>query len=131
MAYLAIIPARGGSKRIHKKNLAKLGKHSLLGWAILCAQGTRDIDDILVSTDDLEIAQEAQGYGVKVEWLRPNSLASDDAKTIDVLLFELNEYIKQKSIIPHNCVLLEPTAPLRTPEILKSAIEMFPICSGR
>lgn len=123
--YLAIIPARGGSKRIPRKNLSKLGKDSLLGLAIKCAQETPEIESIIVSTDDAEIAEEAARYGVVVEWMRSLELSRDDTKTIDVLKFELTEFIKRKSIHPKHCVLLEPTSPLRTPKMLSSAIQYF------
>lgn len=123
--FLAVIPARGGSKRIPYKNLVKIGKHSLLGLAIKCAKETPAINDILVSTDDKDIAEEARRYGVKVEWWRPAELAADNGKTIDVLKFELLEYTQRKGFQPQFCILLEPTAPLRTPEILTSAIETF------
>jgi CMP-N,N'-diacetyllegionaminic acid synthase len=122
---IAIIPARGGSKRIYKKNLSRIGKHSLLGWAIICAKSTSAIDKIIISTDDPEIKAEALLYDIEVEHFRPPHLSSDSAKTIDVLKYELVEFSKKYHVECQNCLLIEPTAPLRTPDILATAIDLF------
>jgi len=83
---LAIIPARGGSKRVPRKNLAMAGGKPLLAWAILAAQKAKRVGRVLVSTDDLEIADAAKSFGVEVPWLRPASLARDDSSTLDVVI---------------------------------------------
>src|SRR5439155_10908394 len=68
---VAIIPARGGSKRIPRKNLAVAGGRSLLGWAVHAAKTARQVGQVIVSTDDDEIAQAARVLGVEIPWLRP------------------------------------------------------------
>ena len=74
---LAIIPARGGSKGLPGKNIKPLCGKPLIGWSIEQAQASKYIDEIFVSTDSLEIANVAEGFGVSIPFLRPEELASD------------------------------------------------------
>lgn len=122
--FLAIIPARGGSKRIPQKNLSKIGNDSLLSLAIKAADNSSYIDDILVSTDSSKIAREAEEHGVTVPVLRPASLSDDSAKTVDVLRHEVSQYSENHQQ-PEFIVLLEPTAPLRSSTLIDEAIEHF------
>ena len=122
---LAIIPARGGSKRIPRKNLKSVGHHSLLGLAITTARSSDYIDYICVSTDDIKISEEAEKYGVLVPWLRPKELSMDDSKTIDVMLHAIDMFHKANNYFPELIVLLEPTAPLRSPKIINDAFNTF------
>lgn len=123
--YLAIIPARGGSKRIPGKNLAKIDQHTLLSLAVKSAQDSSLIDEIIVSTDNDEIASEARKLGIDVPWKRPDSLADDKTLTIDVLLHALDKFVESNGYKPAHIVLLEPTAPLRTAKMIDQAIELF------
>lgn len=119
---LAIIPARGGSKRIPKKNIQKVSDKPLIYWSILQAKSSKYIKEIIVSTDDLEIKEIVERYGVKVPWLRPLELAEDNTPTLDVVIHTiemLGERIRDYEI----AVLLEPTAPLRLPSHIDNAIE--------
>lgn len=120
---LAIIPARGGSKRIPNKNLYKIGDESLLSLAIKCAQESQSIEHIIVSTDSQKIANEAQNKGAHVPWLRPHSLAEDNSKTFDVLVHAVEAFKDNHGYLPKYVVLLEPTAPLRTPQLVEKAIQ--------
>lgn len=120
---VALIPARGGSKRIPKKNLAKIGNKSLVGLAIEVVQESDLIDDIIVSTDDTEIGYEAQKYGVAVPWLRSAALSSDTAKSIDVVLDGFQKFEEINGYLPDIGLLIEPTAPLRTADHLNKAIK--------
>lgn len=119
---VAIIPARGRSKRLPRKNLATAAGKSLLSWAIRSAKEARNIDRIFISTDDEEIAEAGRALGTEVPWLRPEALARDDTRTIDVLIDALKR-LEQSDLLPTFGVLLEPTSPLRTPEHIDRAID--------
>lgn len=120
---IAIIPARGGSKRIPKKNIAKLGGRPLIYWAINAAKNSNYIDKIIVSTEDNEIAEIAKNYGAEIPFLRPKELALDETPTVDVLVHSFN-WIKENYGNKYKYgVLLEPTAPFRLPSHIDSSIE--------
>jgi len=122
---VAIIPARGGSKRLPRKNLAMVAGKTLLAWAIIAAKEAQNVGHVVVSTDDPEIAHEARTTGAEVPWLRPPELAEDDTPTLDVVLHALNWSVQALKPVPDWGVLLEPTAPLREPEFIERAIEML------
>jgi len=118
---LVIIPARGGSKGIPRKNLAPIGNHPLIAFAIASAKCVAGIDRIAVSTEDSEIATVAIQYGATVPVKRPMELALDDTPMIEVIthmltsLEEIGEY--------YDCVcILQPTSPFRNPETIASGI---------
>jgi len=115
--FLAIIPARGGSKRLPRKNVLELNNKPLIGWSIEAAQKSRYIDDIIVSSDDDEILDIATTYNVKA-LKRPNELSSDTASTFDTLKHAIENSKKYNYII-----LLQPTSPLRTVEDIDGAIQ--------
>lgn len=123
--FLAIIPARGGSKRIPEKNLSKIGGDTLLSLAIKTGKNSSYIDDIVVSTDSEKIEREAEANGVTVHDLRPARLSGDSAKTVDVLHHEVSRYAEKNKHRPEYIILLEPTAPLRSSELLDEAIGHF------
>ena len=118
---IAVIPARGGSKRLPRKNILPVGGKPLIGWTIEAAQKSNYVDDIIISTDDQEIADVASVFGVSVPDLRPESLASDTATTQSVLLHTIEKYEQGADIV----VLLQPTSPLRTYKHIDEAIELF------
>jgi CMP-N-acetylneuraminic acid synthetase len=122
---VAVIPARGGSKRIPRKNLAVAGGHSLLGWALLAAKNAQHVGRVLVSTDDQEIADAARAHGVDVPWLRPTELSQDKTPSLDVILHALNWAMQHETPKPQFGVLLEPTAPLRQPEQVDRALTLL------
>lgn len=122
---LAIIPARGGSKRIPRKNLAVAGGNSLMGRAILAAKKARRVGRVLVSTDDQEIAEVARASGAEVPWLRPAELARDDTPSLDVVLHAIRWAVETLKPAPEFAVLLEPTAPLRTAAHIDEALELL------
>lgn len=119
---LAIIPARGGSKRIPKKNIQKVADKPLIYWSIIAAKSSKYIKKIIVSTDDLEIKEVAERYSIKIPWLRPKELAEDNTPTLDVLAHSI-EMLGKEANDYEIVVLLEPTAPLRLPSQIDSAIE--------
>jgi len=124
MRVLALIPARGGSKRVVKKNLRKLGGLSLVERAIRVTEGLEDIIDVMVSTDDDDIAEESKSAGALVPWLRPKILANDTASTVDVCLHALNWY-ESKNHKVDGVILLQPTSPFRKKSTLIDAIEKY------
>jgi CMP-N,N'-diacetyllegionaminic acid synthase len=89
---LAVIAARGGSKRLPGKNIRVLGGRPLLAWSVQAARGIDDICDILLSTDDHDVARVGKDSGALVPWLRPAELASDAASSVDVCLHALDRY---------------------------------------
>lgn len=118
---LAIIPARGGSKSIPDKNIIDLCGKPLIAYSILAAQKSEYIDDIVVSTDSEKIRCVALKYGASVPFLRPAHLASDTAKTIDCMIYTIQELNKQGQL--YDCVvLLQPTQPLRKNGVIDEAI---------
>mgnify|MGYP006095526973 CR=1 FL=1 len=115
---LGVIPARGGSKGIPRKNILNLHGKPLLSWSIDAAQKSTLIDRFVVSTDDVEIAEISKNYGAEV-LMRPAKYATDDASTVSVLQHVLSE------IDAEIIVLLQPTSPIRINNIIDSAIESF------
>ncbi len=109
---LAIIPARGGSKRLPRKNILSLGGKPLIGWTIEAAKQCNGIDRVIVSTEDKEIAKIAEQFGAEVPFLRPVELAGDTITTLDVVLHLLSELEKNNKYYDY-VVLLQPTSPLR------------------
>jgi len=124
MRILALIPARGGSKRLPGKNIKLLGGKPLINWTIDVAQGIPEICEILVSTDDPEIALVAKAAGANVPWLRPEVLATDQATSVDVALHALDWYEAENGAVD-GLLLLQPTSPFRTQATLRKGVELF------
>lgn len=118
---LALIPARGGSKRLPGKNIAILGNKPLIAWSIDAAKESQYVDHVIVSTDDEEIARVSRECGAHIPFLRPACLAEDTSTSNDVILHALNELTDQFDIV----ILLQPTSPLRTAMQIDSAIEVL------
>ena len=89
-----LIPARGGSKIIPRKNLQKIHGISLLARSIQVCKSVFPVNNIIVSTDDPEIAKEARSYGLHIPWLRPASLSTDTAKSYDVVLYTIEKLLQ-------------------------------------
>ena len=124
MKILALIPARGGSKRVVGKNIRPLGGKPLINWSIEVAQGIPEICDILVSTDDQTIASTASDAGALVPWLRPIELAADSANSVEVALHALEWYESYNGIVD-GLLLLQPTSPFRTRKTINEGIKLF------
>lgn len=124
MRILALIPARGGSKRLPGKNIRMLGDKPLIVWTIDAAKGIPEICDILVSTDSSEIAEICKESGVLVPWLRPTELATDTASSVDVALHALDWYEAKHGTVD-GLLLLQPTSPFRTKENICTGIALF------
>jgi len=117
---LALVPARAGSKGVPGKNLRRIGGVSLTARAIRCARAAGLFERIVVSTDGVEIAAEARSEGAEVV-MRPAALASDVADVADVIAHVL-EALADRGIAPSVVALLEPSSPLRTPEMVRAAM---------
>lgn len=121
---LGLIPARGGSKRLPRKNIKDFLGRPLISWTIEQAKKSRLLDKIMVSTDDEEIAEVARKYGADVPFLRPGELARDSSPTIDAVIHALDRF--EESGEHFDIVaLLEPTSPLRTDSDIDTAIELL------
>jgi len=124
MKILALIPARGGSKRLPGKNIRLLGDKPLIVWSIDIIKGMSEICDVLVSTDDPLIAAISTKAGANVPWKRPADLATDTASSVDVALHALNWYESEKGPID-GLLLLQPTSPFRSRKTVRNGIELF------
>lgn len=124
MKVLAVIPARGGSKRLPRKNILDLCGKPLIKWTIDAALDCKEIDTIVVSTDSHEIANIAISCGVEVPFLRREELSTDTASSIDVVL-DVIDYYESKNCKYDAVMLLQPTSPLRTAIDIQRAIALF------
>lgn len=118
----ALIPARGGSKGISKKNIREVKGRPLIDYTISEALKSNYLDYTMVSTDTNEIAEIALEYGAEVPFLRDEFLASDEAKTIDVMVDAVRKLGELEGSFDY-VVLLQPTQPLRTAEHIDRSIE--------
>ncbi len=121
---LGIIPARGGSKGIPRKNLKKLCNKSLLQIAIESAEKSSLIDDLIISTEDDLIFSEAESLGHKPPFKRPKEFALDNSSSISVVKHSL-EYFKTKNKFFDFCILLQPTNPLRTTKMIDESLNLL------
>ena len=119
---IAVIPARGGSKSVPGKNIRLLGGKPLLAWSIEVARQVSEIDRIIVSTDDSQIASIARSHGAEV-YARPPHLATDEALVIDALK-DLLQTLQTEGDPPEWVLLLEPTCPLRTPDDVRDCLKL-------
>ncbi len=122
---LFLIAARGGSKGVPRKNIRRIGGIPLVAYKIITAQKCAHEGRIIVSTDDLEIAEISKLYNAEVPFVRPDYLASDIASSIDVVLHTIDWVEKNDSKIYKYLCLLEPSSPFATPIDLKKAIDLI------
>jgi len=121
---IAIIPARGGSKRIPRKNIKEFLGKPIIAYSIEAALKSELFDEVMVSTDDSEIAEIVKKYGAIVPFLRTNKNADDFATTADVLLEVLEEYKKGGKEFDNLCCIY-PTAPFVTSQKLKDSFNLM------
>ncbi len=125
MRTLAIIPARGGSKSIPKKNIRTVGGKPLLVYSIGHGLASECIDRVIVSTDSEEIAAIARNYGAEVPFIRPSVLAEDYSLDIDFYVHTLDWLREHEGYVPDMVVNLRPTTPVRDSKVLDDAIRLF------
>jgi CMP-N,N'-diacetyllegionaminic acid synthase len=124
MKVLGLIPARGGSKGIPRKNVLPLQGKSLIERAFESAQASGVLDRVILSTDDNEIADEARRIGLEVPFMRPTQFAQDTSSMIDVAVHAL-ETLAADGYTPDVLVLLQATSPLRKPEHIRDALALL------
>jgi len=121
---IAIIPARGGSKRIPRKNIKVFHGKPMIAYSIEAAQKSGCFDRIIVSTDDQEIADTALKYGAEVPFLRPANIADDYATTMDVMEHAI-QYLAKQEISPEFICCIYATAPFILAEDLCKGLELL------
>jgi CMP-N,N'-diacetyllegionaminic acid synthase len=121
---LAIIPARGGSKGVPRKNIRNVGGKPLIAWTITTAQQSKYIDLLVLSSEDDEIMGVAQAWGCKVPFRRPADLAQDSTPTILPIIYTLEQLAGENPPNHYDyLVLLQPTSPLRSVADIDGCIE--------
>lgn len=125
MTTLAIIPARGGSKGVARKNLRLIGGRSLLARAIDAARESRMVDRVVVSTDDEEIAAEARRCDAEVPFMRPAELANDHSAIEPAIAHAIDNFERTAGLVVQTLVLIEPTSPFRNAGHVRAALERF------
>lgn len=124
MRFLGVIPARGGSKEIPRKNIAFLGGKPLLAYTASAALEASRLDRVILSTEDEEIAEVGRSLGLEVPFIRPEALAQDETPTIDVLQHAVRE-LSQGADDYDVIVTLQPTTPFRSASDIDEAIDLF------
>jgi CMP-N,N'-diacetyllegionaminic acid synthase len=122
---LALIPARGGSKSVPRKNLLPVAGKPLLAYSILHAKACPSITRIIVSTDDDEIADVARAYGAEVPFKRPAEAASDTATDFQVFHHALSWLSQHEGCVPELVVHLRPTGPVREVALIERAVQLM------
>ena len=116
--FLAIIPARGGSKRLPGKNIVDFMGKPLIAWTIEAALKSNYINDVIVSTDDQGIADISKEFGAGIPYLRPQHLGGDRVSVVDVLI----DFLQSLDNMPEYVIVLQPTSPLRSSFYIDDAI---------
>lgn len=121
---LCVIPARGGSKRIPRKNIKPFKGKPIIAYSIIAAFESGLFDEVMVSTDDLEIVEIAKSYGVSIPFLRSEENSNDFATTANVLIEVINDYQKQGKTFDNVCCIY-PTAPFVNRARLKEGFDIL------
>lgn len=130
MNILAVVPARGGSKRLPGKNIKVLGGRPLIAWTIETVLQSGVACAVVVSTDDPQIGGVAQTFGASFPGIRPAHLATDTASSVDVVLHALDEYESVYGPVD-GVMLLQPTSPFRSAESIRRAVLLFQADTSR
>ncbi len=122
---LAIIPARGGSKGIPRKNIHLLAGKPLLAYTAEAVENSQSLSRCILSTEDKEIASIGRELGIEVPFLRPDNLAQDDTAGIDVIQHVVRKLAEDEGYLPDAVMILQPTSPLRTGQHIDAAVELY------
>jgi len=122
---LAIVPARGGSKGVLKKNIQTLGGKPLIYWTIEAAMKAKSISRVILSTDDKEIAELCKPTGIEIPFMRPHELAQDNSLAIDNYLYTTERLYNEFNYEIDDFAVLLPTVPFRTSKDIDDAIKIF------
>jgi CMP-N,N'-diacetyllegionaminic acid synthase len=121
---IGLIPARGGSKGIPRKNLKLIAGKPLIAWTIETALQSDNLSRVIVSTEDREIAQIAQSYGAEVPFMRPVELAQDESSSVSVAVHAIQWLQRNEGFDQEYLALLQPTSPLRKVSDIDDTIEL-------
>lgn len=122
---LGIITARGGSKRVPRKNIKEFCKKPLLAWSIEVGKKANVFDRFILSTDDKEIADIGRGYGIDVPFMRPAELAIDTSGSFGVIKHAVKWLIVKENFVPFWVILLEPSSPGRQAFHIQEVVEII------
>jgi N-acylneuraminate cytidylyltransferase len=122
---IAVVPARGGSKSIPRKNLRSLEGHPLIAWSIAAGLRAPAVGAVVVSTDDHEIAEVARAYGADVPFLRPGELARDETPDLPVFVHALQWLERERGWCPEVVIQLRPTSPYRPAGMVDEAVALL------
>lgn len=122
---LAVVPARGGSKGLLRKNIRPLAGHPLVAWPVAAALAAKKVTRTICSTDDPEIAAVAKEYGAEVPFLRPAEFAQDNSLDLPLFVHALDWLEEHDGWKPDIIVQLRPTSPLRLPGMVDETVEML------
>jgi N-acylneuraminate cytidylyltransferase len=122
---LAIIPARGGSKSIPRKNIKLLNGVPLIAYSIAAGLAAKSVNRVIISTDDQEIAGIARRYKAEVPFMRPAELGRDDTPDLPVFTHALKWLAEHENYLPDIVVQLRPTSPLRPPDLVDRAVDIL------
>jgi len=122
---LGLIPARGGSKALPRKNIRLLSGKSLIQRTWESARASGVLDRVILSTDDPEMARHGRELGVEVPFMRPAAFADDASPMIDVAVHALEALRERDCYVPNAVMILQPTSPLRTPAQIQRAVELL------
>ncbi len=123
MEVLAIIPARGGSKGLPRKNVLPLLGHPLIAYSILAAQESNLVSRTIISTDDVEIATVCKKYGAEVPFMRPTEIAEDWSVDLEVFTHALQWLKDNEGYVPDMVIQLRPTSPVRLTGLIDTCIQ--------
>lgn len=125
MNILGLVPARGGSKGIHHKNIAPCGGRPLLAWTADAAQGSELLDRTILSSDDPDIMDVAREWNIEVPFRRPDELAQDDTPALPVITHAVEWMERVEGFRADVIVLLQPTSPLRLAQHIDEAVQVL------
>jgi len=126
----AIIPARGGSKGVPRKNLLPLGGYPLIAYSIAAAKAAREVARVIVSTDSEEIAETSRRFGAEVPFMRPPEISGDLSGDSGFMSHAISWLRQNEGVVPQYILHLRPTTPLRLPALLDEAIGLMRAAPG-
>ncbi len=122
---LTIVPARGGSKSIPRKNIKELAGKPLIGWVLEAVRDAGNTGRVIVSTDDQEIADVAKSFGAEVPFLRPGEISQDLSTDLEFVHHALNFFEKEEQWVPKAVARFSPVTPLVPPSVIRDSIDLL------
>lgn len=122
---IALIPARGGSKSIPRKNIKRMANAPMIAYSIVAAQQAQSVNRVVVSTDDKEIAEIALKWGAEVPYIRPAEFATDTSTDLDVFQHAMTWFSQNENTLPEIWVHLRPTYPIREPQEIDEMVDLL------